>query len=38
MANLVKGNFEIKWGANELFDISEISLDYEQNSNDYETV
>lgn len=38
MANLVKGNFEIKWGANELYDISEISLDYEQNSNDYETV
>lgn len=38
MANLVKGNFEIKWGANELFDISEVSLDYEQNSNDYETV
>ena len=38
MANLVKGNFEIMWGANELFDISEISLDYEQNSNDYETV
>jgi len=38
MANLVKGNFEIKWGANELFDISEISLDFEQNSNDYETV
>ena len=38
MANLVKGNFEIKWGANTLYDISEISLDYEQNSNDYETV
>lgn len=38
MANLVKGNFEVKWGVNTLLDISEISLDYEQNSNDYETV
>lgn len=38
MANLVKGNFEIKWGANELYDISEISLDYSQDSNDYSTV
>jgi len=38
MSNLVKGNFEIKWGANTLYDISEVSLDYEQNSNDYETV
>lgn len=38
MSNLVKGNFEIKWGANTLYDISEVSPDYEQNSNDYETV
>lgn len=38
MSNLVKGNFEIKWGANSLLDISEISTDYSQNSNDYETV
>ena len=38
MANLVKGNFEIEWGTNTLMDISEISLDYEQESNDYSTV
>ena len=38
MANLVKGQFEIKWGANTLLDISEVSLDYEQNTNDYETI
>ena len=38
MANLVKGSFEIQWGANTLLDISEVSLDYEQNSNDYETI
>jgi len=38
MANLVKGNFEVKWGNNTLLDLSELSLDYEQNSNDYETV
>lgn len=38
MANLVKGNFEIEWGLNSLFDISEISLDYSQASNDYSTV
>ena len=38
MSNLVKGNFEVKWGANTLLDISQISLDYSQNSNDYETI
>lgn len=38
MANLVKGNFAIEWGENTLFDITEISLDYEQATNDYSTV
>ena len=36
--NLVKGSFEVKWGANTLYDISEVSLDYSQNSNDYDTI
>ena len=38
MANLVKGPFDLKWGANTLVDVSEISLDYNQDSNDYATV
>ena len=35
---LVKGPFELRWGANTLTDVSEISLEYEQESNDYSTV
>lgn len=35
---LVKGPFNLKWGANTLVDVSEISLDYSQDSNDYTTV
>lgn len=35
---LVKGPFDLKWGANTLVDVSEISLDYEQESSDYTTV
>jgi hypothetical protein len=35
---LVRGPFDIKWGSNTLVDISEISLDFEQESNDYTTV
>lgn len=35
---LVKGPFEIEWGNNTLEDISEISLDYSQDSNQYPTV
>lgn len=35
---LVRGPFDIKWGANTLVDVSEISLDYSQDSNDYTTV
>ena len=35
---VVKGPFNAKWGANELTDVSEISLDYEQSTNDYQTI
>lgn len=35
---LVRGPFDIRWGNNTLLDISEISLDYSQDSNDYTTV
>lgn len=38
MGKLVKGPFEIKWGSNTLTDVSEISLDYSQDSNDYTTI
>lgn len=35
---VVKGPFNVKWGANELTDVSELSLDYEQSTNDYTTI
>ena len=35
---LVRGPFDIRWGNNTLLDISEISLEYDQDSNDYTTV
>lgn len=35
---LVKGPFDLRWGINTLTDVSEISLEYEQDSNDYTTV
>lgn len=35
---LVKGPFDAKWGANTLTDISEISLEYDQATNDYSTI
>lgn len=35
---LVRGPFDIRWGNNSLLDVSEISLDYSQDSNDYTTV
>lgn len=35
---LVKGPFDIEWGNNTLVDISDISLDYSQDSNEYTTV
>lgn len=35
---LVKGPFNVRWGVNTLQDVSEISLEYEQESNDYTTI
>lgn len=35
---LVRGPFDVRWGNNTLLDISEISLEYDQDSNDYTTV
>lgn len=35
---LVRGPFDLRWGSNTLQDVSEISLDYEQETNDYTTV
>lgn len=38
MGKLVRGPFDLRWGSNTLVDVSEISLDYSQDSNDYTTV
>lgn len=35
---LVRGPFDLKWGDNTLLNIEEISVDYEQDSEDYTTV
>lgn len=35
---LVRGPFDVKWGSNTLVDISEISVEFDQDSNDYTTV
>jgi len=35
---LVKGPFDVKWGSNTLKDVSEISLDFSQDSNEYSTL
>jgi hypothetical protein len=35
---LVRGPFDLQWGSNTLKDVSEISVDYSQDSNDYTTV
>lgn len=35
---LVRGPFDLRWGGNTLVDVSEISLEYDQDSNDYTTV
>lgn len=35
---LVRGPFDLRWGANTLVDVSEISLEYDQDSSDYTTV
>lgn len=35
---LVRGPFDLQWGGNTLLNIEEISVDYEQDSEDYTTV
>lgn len=35
---LVRGPFDLKWGDNTLLNIEEVSVDYEQDSEDYTTV
>jgi hypothetical protein len=35
---LVRGPFDVKWGNTTLLDISEISIEFEQESNDYTTI
>ena len=38
MAKLVKGPFSIKWGENAVVDVSEVGFNYDQTTNDYETI
>ena len=35
---LVKGPFSIKWGSNAVLDVSELTFNYEQGTNDYTTL
>lgn len=35
---LVKGPFSIKWGSNPILDVSEVNLNYDVATNDYQTV
>lgn len=35
---LVKGPFSIKWGNNPIIDVSEVNFNYDQTTNDYETI
>lgn len=35
---MVKGPFSIKWGANPILDVSELTFNYDVNTNDYQTV
>lgn len=35
---LVKGPFSIKWGENAVIDVSEVGFNYDQTTNDYETI
>lgn len=35
---LVKGPFSIQWGSNPVLDVSELTFNYDQASNDYETL
>ena len=38
MAKLVRGPFTIKWGDNEITNVSEVTVNYDVATNDYETV
>lgn len=38
MADIVKGPFDVTWGANTLADVEEVEIDYEQESEDYTTL
>lgn len=38
MAQLVKGPFTVKWGENAVIDVSEVTFNYDQAQNDYETI
>lgn len=35
---LVKGPFSLAWGSNAIVEVSELTFNYEQNTNDYETI
>lgn len=35
---IVKGPFDVKWGADTLLDIEEISFDYSQDANEFDTL
>lgn len=35
---LIKGPFSIKWGNNPILDVSEVSFNYDQATNDYTTI
>lgn len=35
---IARGPFQIKWGANPILDVSEVGFNYDQATNDYETI
>lgn len=35
---LVRGPFQISWGSNSIIDVSEVTFNYDQAQNDYETI
>jgi hypothetical protein len=38
MAKLVRGPFTVDWGSNTLTDVEEVSIEYEQDSEEYSTI
>lgn len=38
MAQMIKGPFDVTWGNNTLLDISELTIEFDQDSNDYSTI